>query len=175
MPRYCIQAAMFKLPIPFFKRFTHNFWILREVETNTVIAQLHGLATSRKSGQIVPIGYSRDHGLRAHCAVYDTNYANQYGFHIGAYALPIHAYYPVYEKEDCVQSWLKIIEAIKAINNLDLNYPPGGFSLPLAATINSNSIYHTFAKVMDIPLHNFEGFFPIGIKASIYEQIKNFL
>ncbi len=172
MRRYCIQAAMFQLPIPFFNRFAHDFWILREIESNNVIAQLHGLATSRKSGNIVPIGYNKDHSLKAYCIAYDTEFANQYGLQQGTFALPIHVHRTVYLKEDCVQHWLQGIKAIKTINDLDLNYPPYGFTIPLSATINSNSIYHTFAQVMEIPLHTFDGFFHIGIEGSIYDQIK---
>ncbi|KTD36069.1 hypothetical protein Lnau_1053 [Legionella nautarum] len=173
MPKYCIQAAMFKLPIPFFARFSHNFWVLREVKTNKVIAQLHGLATSRTSGQIVPIGYRSDHSLRAHCLVYDPQFAKQYGLQVDSFALTIHAYHTVYEKEDTLQLWLGALEAVRAINHLDLDYPRGGFRLPFLDTINSNSIYHTFAQVMKIPLHRFDGFFQIGIKNSLYEQIKS--
>ncbi|HHT0593350.1 TPA: hypothetical protein ACTXXA_002263 [Legionella anisa] len=172
MQKYCIQAAMFQLPIPFFNRFAHDFWILREIGSNAVIAQLHGLATSRKSGNIVPIGYNKDHSLKAYCIAYDTEFANQYGLQQGTFALPIHVHRTVYLKEDCVQHWLQGIKAIKTINDLDLNYPPYGFTLPLSATINSNSIYHTFAQVMEITLHTFDGFFHIGIEGSIYDQIK---
>ncbi|WP_131795371.1 hypothetical protein [Fluoribacter gormanii] len=175
MQGYCIQAAMFRLPIPFLNRFVHDFWILRAIESNTVVAQLHGLATSRKNGCIVPIGYNKDHSLRAYCIAYDTQFANQYGLHTGTFALPIHAHHTVYQQEDCVQRWLQGIKAVKTINALDLNYPPCGFKIPLSATINSNSIYHTFAHVMDIPLHAFAGFFHIGINTSLYEQIKQYL
>lgn len=174
MPEYFIQAAMFKLAIPF-GRFSHDFWVLREVKTNKVIAQLHGLATSRTNGQIVPIGYRSDHSLRAHCLVYDPQFADQYRLQVGSFALAIHAYHTVYEEEDTIQQWLRALEALKVINHLDLDYPRGGFRIPLLATINSNSIYHTFAQVMNIPLHRFEGFFQIGLKASLYEQIKSSL
>ncbi|QMT61509.1 hypothetical protein [Legionella sp. PC997] len=172
MQGYCIQAAMFRLPIPFFKRVVHDFWILREIESNNVVAQLHGLATSRKRGCVVPIGYNKDHSLRAYCIAYDPQFANQYGLQTGTFALPIHAYCTVYQKEDSIQHWLQGVKAVKTINALDLNYPPFGFQIPLSATINSNSIYHTFAHVMDIPLHTFAGFYHIGIKTSLYEKIK---
>ncbi|MCW8387692.1 hypothetical protein OQJ15_15390 [Fluoribacter dumoffii] len=175
MAEYCIQAAMFRLPIPYFNRFVHDFWVLRELEGNRIIAQLHGLATSRSKGSIVPIGYSKDHSLRAYCITYDPHFAGQYNLQLGAFALPLDAYYTVYEKKDCLHHWFKAIRAVNAINALDLDYPACGFSIPLSATINSNSIYHTFAQVMDIPLHSFEGFFHIGIETSLYEQIKNYL
>ncbi|WED43524.1 hypothetical protein [Legionella cardiaca] len=173
MSEYCIQAAMFKLPIPLFKRFTHDFWILREVSNNTVIAQLHGLATSRKNGQIVPIGYSADHSLRAHCSVYDLKLAQQFGLQMSAYELAIHGHHTVCTGNDCLKHWRRAIDAVNLINKLDLNYPRGGFKIPLSSTINSNSIYHTFAQVMNVPLHTFEGFFHIGIQSSIYDKIKN--
>ncbi|MCW8397341.1 hypothetical protein OQJ26_00845 [Legionella sp. PATHC038] len=169
---YCIQAAMFRLPIPYFNCFVHDFWTLRDLERNTVIAQLHGLAMSRSTGCIVPIGYRRDHSLRAFGLTYDPRFAHQHGLPLSSFALPIHAYFTVYQKEDCVHHWLRAINAVKAINDLDLDYPFAGFTIPLSATVNSNSIYHTFAQVMDLPLHAFDGFFHIGIEASVYEQIK---
>lgn len=175
MSEYCIQAAMFQLPFLFFNRFVHNFWILREVESQTVVGQLHGLATSRRTGKIVPIGYSRDHCLKAHCITYDAHFASQFGLQLGTYALPIHACHTVYKKEDCIQRWLRTKTAIEVINNLDLDYPRGGFSIPISSTINSNSVYHTFSQVMDISMHKFEGVFQIGIQASIYEQIREYL
>lgn len=175
MPEYCIQAAMFQLPFLLINRFVHNFWILREVESKKVVAQLHGLATSRKTGNIVPIGYSREHSLKAHCITYDAHFANLHGLELGSFALPIHAYHTVYTNEDCLQHWLRIKAAVEVINNLDLDYPPGGFRIPWSSTINSNSIYHTFSQVMGIPMHIFKGFVQIGIQASIYDQIKNYL
>ncbi|KTD14129.1 hypothetical protein Lgra_0739 [Legionella gratiana] len=175
MPEYCIQAAMFQLPVLLFNRFVHNYWILRDVKSNAVVAQLHGLATSRKTGRIVPIGYSRDHSLKAHCITYDVNFATQHGLQLGSFALPIHACYTVYKNEDCIQHWLRIKAAVEVINNLDLDYPRGGFKVPLSSTVNSNSIYHTFSQVMGIPMHSFEEFFQIGIQVSIYERIKDYL
>lgn len=173
MSNYCIQAALFKLPIPFLKCFAHNFWVLRESESNTVIAQLHGLATSRKTGEIVPIGYKKDHSLKAHCVIYNAHFAREYHLQRGNYALRIDAYHTVYEGDKCIQYWLRAIKAVEAINALDLNYPAGGFRIPLSASINSNSIYHTFARVMNVPLYTFSGFFQIGIQASVFDRIKD--
>ncbi|MGQ3889270.1 hypothetical protein ACQUW5_09590 [Legionella sp. CNM-1927-20] len=168
---YAIEAAVFRLPIPFFN-FTHNFWMLRNINENKIIAQLHGLATSRNSGRIVPIGYRHDHSLRAHCFVYDENFAKQFGLTVSSYRLPIHACNTVYTKKDCIDRWLKAIRALEAINNLDLNYPRGGFCIPTSKTINSNSLYHTFAQVMNVSLYSFAGFLQVGLQTSVYEQIK---
>ncbi|HRD68594.1 MAG TPA: hypothetical protein PK657_00465 [Legionella sp.] len=175
MATYCIQAAMFKLPIPFVTCFTHDFWILRNLDTNRVIAQLHGLAISRETGQIVPIGYFWDHSLRAHSSVYDQGFAKQHNLQVNRFALPVHDSVTIHQDKDCEERWLKAIKAIKHINELDLDYPPGGFRFPFNVTINSNSIYHTFAAVMDLPIHKFKGFFHIGIETSVYPQIKQFL
>ncbi|KTD63726.1 hypothetical protein Lsan_1159 [Legionella santicrucis] len=175
MPEYCIQAAMFRIPFFLINRFVHDFWILREVGSKKVVAQLHGLATSRKTGKIVPIGYSRGHSLKAHCITYDANFANLHGLQLGSFELPIHAYHTVCTNKDCIQHWLRIRTAVEVINNLDLDYPPGGFSIPWSSTINSNSIYHTFSQVMGIPMHIFKGFVQIGIQTSIYDQIKSYL
>ncbi|WP_131782158.1 hypothetical protein [Legionella gresilensis] len=171
MLNYAIEAAIFKLPIPFFN-FTHNFWILKNLNENKIIAQLHGLAMSRTTGRIVPIGYRRDHSLRAYCFVYDENAAKQFGLTVSSFALPIHACNTVYAKGDALKRWLKAIEALEAINNLNLDYPRGGFCIPLSKTINSNSMYHTFGQVMDVEVYNFAGFVQVGLQTSVYEQIK---
>lgn len=171
MPKYRIEAAMFKLTIPFIDRFVHNFWILRELESNNVVAQLHGLATSRRNGDILAIGYNSDHSLRAHCMVYDQELAIQHGWQLSTYALKIDDSFIVYEGEDCLQRWQGAVDAITTINSLDLDYPPFGFRLPVSVTINSNSIYHTFGQIMDIPIHKFQGFFHVGIDTSVYDYL----
>jgi hypothetical protein len=172
MPRYRIEAAMFKLAIPFIDRFVHNFWILREIESNTVIAQLHGFATSRKSGAILAVGYSSAHSLRAYSLVYDKDLAKQQGWQPGTYALRIDDSHTVYEGDDCVQRWQLAVDAVTMINSLNLDYPPFGIKFPLSATINSNSIYRTFGQIMNISVHKFAGFVHVGIKGSIYDKIK---
>ncbi|STX50203.1 Uncharacterised protein [Legionella busanensis] len=171
MLNYAIEAAIFKLPIPFFN-FTHNFWILKDLSKNKIIAQLHGLAMSRTTGRIVPIGYRHDHSLRAYCFVYDKNVARQLRLTVSSFALPIHDCNTIYTKEDSLERWLKALAALEAINNLNLDYPRGGFCIPLSKTINSNSVYHTFGQVMDIEVYRFTGFLQIGLQTSVYEQIK---
>ncbi|WP_419419944.1 hypothetical protein ACNVED_01150 [Legionella sp. D16C41] len=175
MSDYTIDAAIFILPIPLCKRFTHNFWLLRDIKNNKVIAQLHGFATSRRTNKIVPIGYKREHSLRAYCLIYDNDFANQYNLELNSYKLPIHAYKTIYTGNDSIPRWLQAVHAIKAINSLNLDYPRGGFCLPLARTINSNSVYHTFAQVMGIPLPIFADFLQVGIHTSLYELIKHHL
>jgi hypothetical protein len=172
MPRYRIEAAMFKLAIPFLDRIVHNFWILREIDSNTIMSQLHGYATSRKTGAILAVGYTRDHSLRAYCNVDDKDFAMQHGWQSGAYPLRVDDSHPVYEGDDCIQRWQLAVDAIALINTLDLDYPSFGFKFPLSTTINSNSIYHTFAQIMSLPLHKFAGFIQVGIIGSIYDKIK---
>lgn len=170
---YVIKAAAFILPIPFFKRFIHAFWVLEDVDTGQVIAELHGLATSRKTGRIVPIGYSKDHSLRAHHINLNSHFAKQHSFNLVSFQLPRNILKTVYEGEDSLSRWLTAVSAIDHINELDLDYPRCGFRLPFAKTINSNSIYRTLGEIMGIPVFNFERCIQIGSSCTLFPDIKH--
>jgi hypothetical protein len=166
MTRYSIEAAIFKIPTPFSRRFTHNFWVLKEYDTNKTIAALHGLATSRTTGKILPIGYNKDHSLRA----YHFNYDERLG-DVEIIFLPQHLTQCVVVGEHVLEIWQKAVTALPLINQLDLDYPSLGFLFPLKTTINSNSVFHTLADVMNISLPSFKGYVQIGLENSLVDLI----
>lgn len=168
---YVIKAALFIIQLPFYKKFAHNFWVLEDSQNQRVLAELHGLATSRRDGKIAPIGYKSEHSLRAHHIVLCDEFASTRGFTQNESVLVSHVTQPVYQKDDTLIRWLKAVAAIEEINKLDLNYPRAGFSLPLNATVNSNSVYHTFADVMQIEAYVFPDFIHIGLAKSLCNQI----
>ncbi len=166
MPRFALEAALFLLPVPFV-RFAHNFWILRNLETNKILAELHGLATSRSSGMILPIGITKNHCLRAYHFVYDASILGLEGGEIHRFHLPIHKRQIIAVGDHLTKLWFQAVAAIPRINQLDLTYPSCGFCLPLNKTINSNSIYHTFADLMQVNAWYFNSYRQIGIENSL--------
>lgn len=166
MTRYAIEAALFRLPLPLLPKFGHNFWILKEYDTNKEVAQLHGLATSRITGNILPMGFTKNHCLKA----YHFNYDQQFGS-IQKFFLPQHLSQCIVVGENVLELWKAAVAAVPLINRLDLNYPSCGFKVPFKTTVNSNSIYRTFAEIMGIEPYRFERFIQIGIERSITDQI----
>lgn len=166
MPRFALEAALFLLPIPFM-RFAHNFWVLRNLETNKIWAELHGLATSRSSGMILPIGLTKNHSIRAHHFVYEVSLLDNGQGEVHRFQLPIHRSQIVAVGERIPELWFKAVAAVPKINQLDLTYPSCGFCLPLNKTINSNSIYHTFADIMQVNFWYFDFYRQIGIETSL--------
>lgn len=172
MARYAIEAALFEIPLPICNRFSHNFWILRDVDTDKVIAELHGLATSRRTGKILPIGFSKHHCLLAYHFVHDQSIS------VGPaspkkFTLPIYRSQIIAVGKDVIKIWQAAVYALEAINKLDLNYPSWGFKIPLKRTINSNSIYHTFADLMNIYAYRFPGYFQIGLENTLISALYN--
>lgn len=172
MGKYIIAAASFNI----FSKFTHNFWCLKD-ESNggRVVAQLHGLATSLSTGEIMPVGYLSDHRLNAHYFVYDEKFAfqNNYQEYLGSFRLKIDLNRNVYDGEDSLAVWNKAIQAIPLINELNLAYPPGGLTL-FSNSFNSNSMYHTFADLMGLTLEALpNNWAAIGVSRTIYPLIKD--
>ncbi len=168
---YVIKAASYILPIPCPKEFVHNFWVLEEARHHKIVAELHGLAISRKTGRIVPIGYKKDHSLKAYHSVICPEFASQYGFAVTAFSLRRDFTKTVYKGVDSLQKWFNAVNAIEAINSLDLNYPKGGFKIPFNSTINSNSIYRTLGEIMEIEVHHFSSCIELGIKHSLLDKL----
>ncbi len=133
---------------------SHNYWTLRD-DKNEIISQLHGLATDRKTNTFKPIGYFND----------------RLGFYEFKTALNDPSFISVEqrsaiifqdEKDGVLRRWNKAALQIESLNNRDLNYSPFGvFGFPIT---NSNSAYHLFAKLMDIPCYHFSGVLEPGIK-----------
>lgn len=132
---------------------SHNFWVLRDEEKN-VIAQLHGLATDRKTNTFKPIGIINDR-----LGFYEFKTIN----HDPSFIFPQQNSVTVFQgsKQDILMRWHKASSQIAQLNHLDLNYSPFGI-LGLPVT-NSNSAYHLFAKLMGIECCRFPGVFEPGI------------
>jgi hypothetical protein len=147
---YLIEARSYRLGI-----WSHNFWVLRDETLKCALAELHGLAMSRVTGRIVPIGTTAEHGLRAYVFAHEEAYAAGLGLKVKVTRMfgesPAH---PVYEGADGLERWQAAVAAIPVMNELDLDYPPWGFNF-FGATVNSNSAYRTFAELMGIEVYEF--------------------
>ena len=132
---------------------SHNFWVLRN-ENNHVVAELHGLATDRKTNTYKPIGYFNDrlgfYEFRAALNEPTFIFENQ-------------KFVTVYQgdKEDVLIRWQNATAQIDSLNSQDLNYSPFGLmGLPVT---NSNSAYHLFSKLLEVECCRFSGVLEPGI------------
>jgi hypothetical protein len=135
----------------------HNFWALRRAEAESALGELHGLATSRVTGRIVPIGTTAEHALRVYVFAHDAEYAVRLGVPVKSTRMfGLSRAHPAYEGDDAYERWSAAVAAIPFLNELDLDYPTYGFNL-FSPTVNSNSAYRTFGEIMGIPVHDFPG------------------
>lgn len=151
---FAIEARAFRLA----RWFSHNFWVLRGPEGQW-LGELHGLATDRRNGRPVPIGYVRWHRLRAwHFSP------------IRALTLckPGQPAIKVFEGKEAVvrERWALALDCIGPINQLDLPYPAGGIRL-WAVPCNSNSVFRCFAQAMGLPVPRFPGLWQPGLEYPI--------
>lgn len=150
MASYVVEARSYRLGI-----WSHNFWVLRDETLKCTLAELHGLAMSRVTGRIVPIGTTSEHGLRAYVFAHEEAYAARLGIKVKPTRMfgesPAH---PVYEGADGLDRWQAATAAIPLLNEQDLDYPPWGFNF-FGQTVNSNSAYRTFAEIMGIDVYEF--------------------
>jgi hypothetical protein len=116
---------------------------------------------------ILPIGLTKNHSLRAYHFVYDISILGKEQGELHRFHLPIHKSQIIAVGEKIPTLWFKGVAAIPKINQLDLTYPSCGFCIPLNTTINSNSIYHTFADLMQVDPWDFESYRQIGIETSL--------
>jgi hypothetical protein len=136
---------------------SHNFWVLRD-DTGGVVAQLHGLATDRKTNQVKPIGIFHDR-----LGFYEYRSADNAPNYISHKQTACTVYQG--GKDDVEARWNKAVCQIEELNQQDLNYSPFGIlGLPI---INSNSAYHLFAQLMGIECHHFSRVFQPGIHNSL--------
>ena len=150
MTNCVIEARSYRLAI-----WSHDFWVLKNRDTGEVIAELHGLATCRVTGRIIPIGTTRQHSLRVYVFPHEPNYAESLRLPPRSTRMIARSvWHPVYEQGDAFSRWKTAVEAIPSLNKLDLDYPPFGFNL-LKPTINSNSAYRTFGEIMGVPIYRF--------------------
>lgn len=146
---------------------SHDFWVLRD-ERGTALAELHGLATDRRSGEAVPIGTDeKRHSLRVWHFAHDpavaalsgdtasrTSYIKEGQQHRDVLVGP---------KDEVLSRWEAAVAAKAPLNALDLDYPNYGFRLD-GSTVNSNSAYRTLGEVMGVAVRDFPGVIEPGIE-----------
>lgn len=131
---------------------SHNFWVLRN-DKGEAVAELHGLATDRKTGATVPIGTDAEkHSLRVKQFIHDPEYARNFGAKQAnsTYIKDGQTSDTVFSgsREEVLERWKAGAKtAATRINALDLDYPPGGFKFD-GTTRNSNSVYRTLGAIM---------------------------
>ena len=158
MATYTIEARSYRLGI-----WSHNFWSLRDETAGCMLAELHGLAVSRVTGRIVPIGTSSEHGLRAYVFAHEAGYAARLNLKVKAtHMFEVSPAHPVYEGADGLDRWQVAVAAIPLMNEQDLDYPPWGFNW-FGPTVNSNSAYRTFGELMGIEIYDFPDVIGPGI------------
>jgi hypothetical protein len=153
---------------------SHNFWVLRDDKGNAV-AELHGLATDRKTGESVPVGTdSERHSLRGWHFVHDAQYARDFGtrqtnssyIQEGQSAITVMSG----SREEILGRWkVAAKNGVDLLNRSDLDYPNFGVSRQAGfngaynfvvndSTVNSNSAYRTFGTLMvggsNVPVFN---------------------
>ncbi|HEX2827971.1 MAG TPA: hypothetical protein VHP37_16585 [Burkholderiales bacterium] len=134
----------------------HNFWVLKNANGHT-LAELHGLAYDRVNKKVLPIGTTKNHGLRVFAYAHDESYARASGLPMGSTRMYWKSRVKaVYQGEDALARWNAALKAMPLLDGLDLDYPPFGFNV-LSATVNSNSAYRTFGEIMGVPIPTFAG------------------
>jgi hypothetical protein len=158
---------------------SHNFWVLRDQNGNAV-AELHGLATDRKTGKAIPIGTdANQHSLRGWHFVHDGEYARNFGSKRTdqTYIRDGQLSETVFtgDKSEVLERWKSAAKyGLSAMNARNLNYPPGGLDFPVKfdagfnvrvgdSTVNSNSVYNTFGRLMGVKTAVFDGPLQPGI------------
>ena len=136
---------------------SHNFWVLRNGEGEAV-AQLHGLATDRKTNRFKPIGFFSDR-----LGFYEFKTAEN----APTFISKTQQFTTVFqgEKEDALVRWNKASGQVESLNQRDIHYSPFGlFGMPIT---NSNSAYHLFARLMEVECCRFFGVLEPGISNSL--------
>jgi len=152
---------------------SHNFWVLKNA-AGEKIAELHGLATERASGRPLPVGTTKQHSLRAWSFV-EPDWVAAIGVDNSSPAFKkSNLYLPGQRQKVLFQGaaqeayarWQAAGRALAVINALDLDYPPFGVAV-FGKTVNSNSMFRTFRKLMGLPHHCFSGMLQPGISNDV--------
>lgn len=151
---WTIEARAFRLV----RWCSHNFWVLRGPD-GTWHGELHGLATDRRNGRPVPIGYARWHGLQA------------WHFQPGqAWTLcrPAQPRIAVVQgnASDILERWNRAVAMVAQINRLDLDYPRCGLGWR-GKWANSNSIFSYLGRAMGVTPPRFVGLWQPGLDRPI--------
>lgn len=137
---------------------SHNFLVLRDGE-GRALAELHGLATDRKTSEFIPIGTDEEkHSLRVWHFAHDADYAKSIGVNANA-ATFIQADQDqrtmlTAGKEEVLARWNAAVVAKDPLNALDRDYPSLGFKMD-GGTVNSNAAYRTLSEIMGVQTHDF--------------------
>lgn len=137
---------------------SHNFLVLRDGEGRAV-AELHGLATDRKTGEFIPIGTDEEkHSLRVWHFAHDADYAKSIGAKANSATFiqdgQDHKTMLTAGKEEVMDRWNAAVAAKEPLNALDRDYPSYGFKTS-GDTVNSNAAYRTLSEIMGVPVHDF--------------------
>lgn len=144
---------------------SHDFWVLRDSQ-NKVIAELHGLATDRRTGETFPVGINEDHyALRVWHYPHSDVAAFGASTDRTTYIRDGQARRIVFQgpAEEALSRWKSAVNAVAPLNELDLDYPTLGFKLD-GSTVNSNSTYRTLGEIMGLPIRDFPGYVEPGIE-----------
>ncbi|HEY9095050.1 MAG TPA: hypothetical protein VIN35_04840, partial [Hydrogenophaga sp.] len=112
---------------------SHDFWVMRD-GSGRIIAELHGLATSRETGQPVPIGTNASRfSLQVWHYAHDAEYAQAQGVAPTAmsYVRDDQESRVVLQapREEILARWQSAVDAAAPLNRLDLDYPAYGVKL----------------------------------------------
>ncbi len=134
---------------------SHNFWVLRD-QDGRALAELHGLATNRETGQPVPIGTDPSKfSLRIWHYPHDPAYAASLGVPADAASYIQDGQFNTTvlkgRPEEVLARWNAAVLAKEPLNALDINYPMMGVNLG-GGTVNSNSAYRTLGEIMGVAI-----------------------
>ncbi len=137
---------------------SHDFLVLRDGQGRAV-AELHGLATDRKTGEFIPIGTDEQkHSLRIWHFAHDAEYAKSVGAHANSASFikegQDHKTVLTAGKDEVLARWDAAVAAKEPLNALDRDYPSYGFKMS-GDTVNSNAAYRTLSEIMGVPVHDF--------------------
>jgi hypothetical protein len=137
----------------------HDFWVLRD-EKNTVLGQLHGLATNLNN-KILPIGRFGDQlkfyhfGPRA--ILFGLNPDDDLNFiKANQNAIPVFAG----NVDDVLSRWDNAVRALPYLNSLDVPYTP--FGIVGLVSVNSNTAFTLFGQLMDLAVQPLPGYWQPG-------------
>lgn len=126
-----VEARAFPIP---YTPFSHNFWVLVN-PAGEVVDQLHGLAVDRKTGRTKAVGTSRDLLLVVRDAGIRWSLKPEQPVTVCARG----------PADKIGRRWQAAVDAIPAINALELSYPnPWQHFYKL----NSNSVFSTIGRIM---------------------------
>jgi len=152
---------------------SHNFLVLRDGE-GRALAELHGLATDRKTGRGVAIGTDEAlHSLRVWHFAHDAGYAKSIGAQVDGSTFIAEGQdrktMLVAGKQEVLARWNAAVAAKEPLNALDLDYPNYGFRMS-GDTVNSNAAYRTLSEIMGVPVRDFPWKLEPGLDNRMVDQ-----